>query len=330
MESWTLAQLLEDFAQRQGADTPRSYVRFGLGALDEGTYIEPGDVVMIGGSPSDGKTALALIFAYHMAKTYNVGFFSLETGKEKLEDRLVASGFQIDLRAIKHNSLDDEDWQRFADGSIEATQRRLRVFRAGGATVERITAAARAYSLDVVFIDYVQLIEPEGSNRESRAAQVAEISRALHAFAQSTGTLVVELAQLTRQSWQERAAGKERDMFDLGETSQFEKDADAILLLYRPPKNARFVEGDESTELLDEKQHRILRVAKNKEGTWGRWPLYFDGSKQSFSVLKPDSKVVMRDLVEKGRAAKRRSYTGIRGQTSLQELPKSAERGMPF
>ncbi|MBQ9647145.1 MAG: hypothetical protein IJV43_02125 [Oscillospiraceae bacterium] len=323
IESWTLAELLADFATRQADQTPKEYIGYGLAPVDEGTYTERGDIVMIGGSPSDGKTAFALITAYHMAQKYNVGFFSLETNKEKLEDRLVASGFQIDLAAIKKNSLSDEDWSRFEKGLPDASRRRLRIFRASGITADEIIWTSRAYGLDVVFIDYVQLITPEVTRGVSRADQMAEVSRTLKTFALTSNTAVVELAQLTRQ---ERGSKRERDMFDLGESSQFEKDADIILLLYRPGSDTHFIEGDKHSETLDPDKTRILRVAKNKEGRWGRWPLSFDGAHQSFSILAENSF----NAVQRAVREEKHKRSGIQGQQSFETLGQADEKGMPF
>lgn len=320
MESWALDELLLDFARRRADQTPRKFLSYGLAPLDEGTYTERGDVVMLGGSPSDGKTAFALATAYHMAATYNVGFFSLETGREKLEDRLVASGFDIDLARIKSNSLSERDWEQFARGSGEASNRRLRVFRASGATVDQIAWAAKGHGLDVIFIDYVQLISTDARKGATRAEQMAEVSRALHTFAQTSGVTVVELAQLTRQ---ERGSRRERDMFDLGESSQFEKDADLILLLYRPGPNTKFHEGDNLSETLDPAKTRILRVAKNKEGLMGRWPLVFDGAHQKFAVMSENPFAAVRRAV---RAAK--EYRAESRQMKFEEIPE--DPGNPF
>lgn len=334
VESWTVGELLTDFAQRASSDKKPEYVSFGLAPLDAGTFTLPGDVVMIGGDPSAGKTAFALCAAYHMAQRYNVGFFSLETGKDKLTDRLVASGFEVDLTAIKRHTMTESEWTRFAQGLPDATNRRLRVFRSAGMTAEQIAATARAYQLEAVFIDYVQLVEtPEGSRRENRATQMAEVSRTLHTFAQSTGTLVVELAQLTRQEPPQQRPpkkgepappDKERTMFDLAESAQFGRDADLILLICRPGNNTHLDADDPASPLLDKQKHRVLLVAKNKEFVGGRWPLAFDGAHQRFTVLT-DEKAVMRHYVAEGNAAKARNHA-----EALRELGEKDEKGMPF
>lgn len=101
-DSWTMRQMADDFFIGQDPDAPApKYITYGLDVLDNGSYTELGDVVIIGGYPSDGKTALALSMAYHMAAEYKVGFFSLETDKRKIRDRLMAHIGQISLGDIK-------------------------------------------------------------------------------------------------------------------------------------------------------------------------------------------------------------------------------------
>lgn len=323
LEAKTLAEMLQEFADRKGYEQPKEYVSLGINVIDENTFLERGDVMVIGGAPSDGKTAFALVCAFHMAKTYNVGFYSLETRYDKLEDRLVSSGFQIDFGAIKRSRMTDEDWMKFADGFEEACKRRLTILRASGMTVDQITASARARAFDVVIIDYVQLIRPTETRNVPRHDQIAEISMALHTFAQQTGTLVVELAQLNRK---ERQTKRERDMFDLGESSQLEKDADLVLLLYRPDKGTRFIEDDKDSETLDPDTTRILKIAKQKEGMRVRLPLYFDGAHQSFHVLAENAYNAIRRA---SRSAKSKSVVEGGVQQFIM-LPKSEEANMPF
>lgn len=322
-DAWTMREMLEDFFTAQDPDAPPpAYVTYGLEVLDRRNYTELGDVVMIGGYPSDGKTALALMMAYHMAAGHRVGFFSLETDKRKVRDRLVASVAQIDFDAIKRRSLGEEDWAGLAAKSSDMAGRDLTVLRAAGMTVTDIQSASRAYGFDVVVIDYVQLISPEVDRRAPRSEQMADVSRALHTFAQSTGTLVVELAQLTRQ---ERGGWREPDMHDLKESGQFEQDADIIFLLFRPNPNS----GE-----LDQDKHRILKIAKYKEGPRGKWPLYFDGPKQTFAVMTgPDGKTVMRRLVDAGKAAKAKNKAASLDQQALQqfqEISGAAAADVPF
>ncbi len=323
IDAWTMREMMEDFFRAQDPDAPLpEYVTYGLDVLDQRNYTELGDVVMIGGYPSDGKTALALMMAYHMAARYKVGFFSLETDKRKVRDRMVASVAQIDFDAIKRRTLTESDWAGLAAKSTDMSKRDLTVLRAAGMTVADIQSASQAYGFQVVVIDYVQLITPEVSRRAPRSEQMADVSRALHTFAQSSGTLVIELAQLTRQ---ERGSWREPDMHDLKESGQFEQDADIIFLLYRPSP---------SDDTLDQEKNRILKIAKYKEGPRGRWPLYFDGPKQTFSVMTDaEGKAVLRQLVNAGKKAKsknRAEATGQQTMSEFQELSAEEAGDIPF
>lgn len=322
-DAWTMREMLDDFFAAQDPDAPApEYVTFGMAAVDEGSFAELGDVVMIGGYPSDGKTALALMMAYHMAAKYKVGFFSLETGKRKVRDRMISHVAQISARDIKLRKLSEEDWSALAAKSADMAKRDLTVLQASGMTATDIQATSQAYGFQVVFIDYVQLVVPESDRRANRQEQMAGVSMALHTFAQSTGTMVVELAQLNRQ---ERGGWREPDMHDLKESGQFEQDADMIFLLFRPnPKD----------DDLDQEKNRILKVAKNKEYKRGRWPLYFDGEKQTFSIMTdPSGKEVMRQMVNAGKKAKARKRSETPGQQRMGEvveLPPGSDKNLPF
>ena len=277
VDSWTLRQMADDFFAAQDPDAPKpQYITYGLDVLDGGSYTELGDVVIVGGYPSDGKTALALSMAYHMAAEHKVGFFSLETDKRKIRDRLMAAVGQISLGDIKRRRLTDPDWVALAAKGPEMARRDLTVVQAAGMTASEIQSVSRAYGFQVILLDYIQLVTPEADARAPRSEQVADISRSFHTFAQRTGTLVVELAQLSRP---EKAKWRPPSMEDLKESGQLEQDADVILLLYRP---------DPADDTLDQDDNRILKIGKHKEGRRGTWPLAFDGDRQTFTVLGPD------------------------------------------
>ena len=281
--AYTMEDMIRDFAARQTDKTPLEYVRYGLAEVDAGTYTQPGDVVVIGGYPSAGKTALALQMAMWMARKWRVGFFSLETDHRKVTDRAIAMLNDISFTAIKRHELTDKDWERFAAKSAENAGLKFTLIEAAGWGVSDITSAAEAYDFDVIFIDYVQLIRPSTTN-PMRSEQVAEISRELHAFAQSRKKLVIELAQLTRE---DRAAAPKKGrpqqneprMSDLKESGQLEQDADMIFMVYRP------VEGGD----YDPAKSRFLRIVKNKEGLLLRTLLWFDGDKQTFTPMTMES-----------------------------------------
>lgn len=308
IDSWNTREMLDDFYAVQDPEAAApEYIKTGLSIIDECSYIELGDVLVIGGEPSSGKTAFSLMMAYHMAKDHKVGFFSLETAKQKVRDRLVAHMAQVEFNAIKRRELGEKDWTSVATHGADFVKRDLTVLRASGMTAAEIQAVSQAYGFEIIVIDYVQLIVPEGDRKAIRSEQIAEISRSLHTFAQKTGTLVVELAQIARM---DRSSGwRELDMHDLKESGQLEADADMIFMLFRPnPKD----------EALDHDRHRILKIAKNKEHRQGAWPVYFDGARQTFCTMAEEdgrSKQTLRQLQSAGKAARNKNH--IQGQQTM-------------
>ena len=263
-----MSQMLLAFTDRHSGE-PVEYITWGLPKVDGGTYTEMGDMVVLGGSPSAGKTALAVTMAYHQAKDRRVGFYSLETSQYKLADRLMANLAGIELSAIKRNEITGEEWQRVADESDRIRGRKLELIEASGMTVQDIQADALAHRYEIVYIDYLQLIEPE-TRRVNRTEQVSGISRGLQQLAHGTGRLVVALSQLTRAEYTDKHEPIEPTMSALRESGQIEQDADVILLLYLEEPNR------------PEASRRVLKIAKNKEGTRGRIYLVFDGQFQRF------------------------------------------------
>ena len=263
-----MAQMLLTFTDRHSG-TPVEYMTWGLPKVDAGTYTEMGDMVVLGGYPSAGKTALAVSMAYHQAKDRRVGFYSLETNQYKLADRLMANLAGIEMPTIKRNEITGEQWKRVADRSDRIRARQLDLIEASGMSAQDIQADALAHRYEIVYIDYLQLIEPE-TRKVNRTEQVSVISRDLQKLAHGTGRLVVALSQLSRPDKVAEDKVVEPTMSDLRESGQIEQDADAIMLLYLEEPGRPDV------------SRRILKVAKNKEGTRGRIYLVFDGQFQRF------------------------------------------------
>ena len=140
---------------------------------------------------------------------------------------------------------------------------------ASGMSAQDIQADSLAHRYEIVYIDYLQLIEPE-TRRVNRTEQVSAISRDLQKLAHGTGRLVVALSQLSRAEHTGKNEQVEPTMSDLRESGQIEQDADAIMLLYLEEPNR------------PESSRRVLKIAKNKEGTRGRIFLVFDGQFQRF------------------------------------------------
>ena len=314
VQRMSAAELLRDFRSRHKGKRPE-YLSWGFRKLDEGLYTEAGDFVIVGGYPSAGKTALALQFAWHMAKTKRVGFYSLETRTSKLADRSLAALAKIDMGAIKHNSLSNDHWLQLDAMEKHIAAADLTMIQAGGMTVQDIQADALANRYEVIFIDYLQLIHtPRIINRTEA---VTSISLGLHRMAQANNITVIALSQLRRPESQKGGAETAPGMSSLRESGQLEQDADTIMLLYK--------------EKPDEPQsRRILKVAKNKEGVIGKIFLDFDGSTQVFAQ-SGDTYEVMRELQADGRRAKQRNHLEAQAaQVGFRDVTDEPDEDLPF
>lgn len=246
-------------------DRTPQYLPWGINFLDEGLTAEAGDYIVLGGYPSDGKTALALSMAYHQAGSLRVGFFSLETKPSKLFNRVFSSAAQVSGPRIKRRKLTDDDFGRLESKAEEIRTRDLYMIRSSSMTVEDIASYTKAKRFDVIYIDYLTLIQAPGRTEFDQATY---ISKSLHRLAQDTGVTVIALSQLSRP---ENGKVKSPTLASLRSSGQIEQDADIVLFVYR-----------EEPGML--RSRRILAVAKNKEGETGRIPLLFNGETQSFRV----------------------------------------------
>ncbi len=261
VECLSMEQGLVQFYQELEKKTV--YLPWGLDFLDEDLTAESGDYIVLGGYPSDGKTALALSLAYRQARDMRVGFFSLETKPSKLFHRIYSAAAQVSSSRIKRRSLTEDDHFLLERKAEELRTRKLALIQASSMSVEDIAAYTRAQRYQVIYIDYLTLIQAPGRTEYDQATY---ISKALHRLAQDTGITVVALSQLARPS---SGAVRVPTLSSLRSSGQIEQDADIVLFVYR-----------EEPGVL--RSRRILDVAKNKEGRTGRIPLLFDGETQTF------------------------------------------------
>ena len=264
-----MSKCMVEFTDR--LDTVPQGIPWSFSFLNEELAIEPGCFVILGGRPSDGKTALALHFAYKQAETLKVGFFSLETGRRTLFSRLVSSVAGIPGKKIRRRNLSEIEYGLIEANSESIVSHDLRIIEAAGWTVEQIEARVMARKFDVIYVDYLQLIQ-SSSRRNNRQDEVADISRALANMARKHGIIVCALSQMPRPATGKRT---EPTMSDLRESGQIEQDADAIMFIWRK---------DETTSDAE----RTLSLVKNKEGRLGTWPLVFRGEIQRFVPDDPD------------------------------------------
>ena len=282
-EDLSLTDLIGDYLDRMRDTTPPDYLSWGMEKLDQVLAVSPGKFVILAADSSVGKTALALQFAAHIAGTgKRVGFFSIETDKESLTDRLMAERqlAGIPLPATKAKKLTPDDFQRAGETGMRSDQMQLRVLRKFD-TIPAIRARTLARKFDVIFIDYVQLIDAPG---DKRSEVVTGISMSLHRMAQQLGVTVVGLSQITPEAKGSRSAPTKDD---LRESRQLKQDADVIMIL--SPSNAE--EDPENTRILD--------VAKNKDGRCGKIKLRFEPQYMTFTEL-----ITLSGLRSEGQAIK--------------------------
>lgn len=254
-DAWTYEDVLNDYVLHM--DEKPVYIKTGLERLDEALHISPGDFIIIGGRPSAGKTALSLQIAANMAKqNYTVYYFSLETSKRKLGARLMANQIYCPLDTVKNKAVSLNE----IDGQAKNMKMPLYIRSAAGKNVAWMKAQALRKKAQVIFVDYLQLIHETGA--KDRYAAITAISIALHELAQTTGIVVVALAQLNRNP---SKPGATPTNSDLRESGQIEQDADAIILL----------SGDNPDKYL-------FRLSKNKEGEIGDLPITFNKQIQRF------------------------------------------------
>lgn len=314
VEVLPLAEATVDFLDAQSFQQTPAYLTWGIEALDEGLFTELGDFVVIGGYPSAGKTLLSLQMALHLAEDHRVGYFSLETNPRKLTDRILAHRAQIPLAKIKRHALAQGDWDRMRDAAQKVGKLQLDLIWAGGMRVQDIRAVTLQKSYEVIFVDYLQLVQGQGRDRYE---QVTSVSIGLHTLAQDCGVAVIALAQLTRP---DKTGGKQvaPSMNSFRESGQIEQDADVAMLLY-------------PDDLNDNGSARTLKVSKNKEGGKLLLSLDFDGQRQTMTPVEPPPhKKVMGHLVSAGKAAKQRSRMQTQTQiVDFQELT-GADPQLPF
>jgi replicative DNA helicase len=244
-------------------DDKPEYISTGLKVLDNNLHLVLGNFVVIGGRPSAGKTALSLQLACEIAKSgRKVAYFSLETDPDTLYARIISNQLGVPLHTVKNKTVSIDELDRLA--AIKKYP--LYVRSAAGKGVGWIRTQSIRMQAKVVFIDYLQLIHQAGA--KDRYSAVTEISMALHEFAQSTGTLVVALAQLNRET---ARTGIPPTAADLRESGQIEQDADAIILL-----------AQNVTTKKRPEPHYHFALEKNKEGNVGSLDITFQMETQQF------------------------------------------------
>jgi replicative DNA helicase len=210
----------------------------GFGDLDELTSgFQRGELIIIGGRPSMGKTAFALNVAQHIGIELRepVAIFSLEMAKEQLAFRLLCAEAMVNASSIRKGFIQKEDWHKLTSAASRLTDAPIFIDDSSSISVLELRAKARRlkmeHGLSMVVVDYLQLMRGRGSF-ERREQEISEISRSLKALAKELNVPVIAVSQLNR-SVESRRPPKPI-LADLRESGAIEQDADVILFLYRP------------------------------------------------------------------------------------------------
>ena len=206
--------------------------------LDEKTSgFQRSDLIILAARPSMGKTAFALSVARNAAaKDARIVFFSLEMSKEQLSQRLISMESGVDLQKLRTGELDDEDWKNITASLNELSTAAITIDDTPGISLMEIKNKCRRMKaekgLDLILLDYMQLLNYEGGRAESRQQEITAISRALKQLAREMNCPVIVLSQLSRAP-EQRTNDHRPILSDLRESGSIEQDADVVLFLYR-------------------------------------------------------------------------------------------------
>ncbi|MCC6134724.1 MAG: replicative DNA helicase [Candidatus Contendobacter sp.] len=233
-----LARTVERIDLLFQSDNPITGLPTGWPDFDDKTAgLQPGELIVIAGRPSMGKTSLAMNIVEYAALHVKcpVAVFSLEMPGESLIMRLMSSLGRIDQHRIRTGRLEEEDWPRLTSAVTMLSQARLFIHHSAVLSPNELRAQARRLhrqegQLGLIMVDYLQLMKVPGTN-ENRTNEVSEISRSLKALAMELSVPVVALSQLNRTL--EQRGDKRPIMSDLRESGAIEQDADLICFIYR-------------------------------------------------------------------------------------------------
>ncbi|MBM3384906.1 MAG: replicative DNA helicase [Betaproteobacteria bacterium] len=276
-----LARVFEriDHLYHQDNKSDVTGVATGFTDLDEKTAgFQPGDLIIVAGRPSMGKTALALNIAEHVAMKEGgpVAIFSMEMGATQLAMRLLGSLARVDQHKMRTGRLNDEEWEKLSAAMGKLHEAPIFIDETAALNALELRARARRMSrqygkLGLVLVDYLQLMSASSAG-ENRATEISEISRSLKALAKELSVPVVALSQLNRAL--ESRNDKRPMMSDLRESGAIEQDADVILFIYR--EEVYFPEKPEARGTAE------IIIGKQRNGPIGKVELTFLGEHTRF------------------------------------------------
>lgn len=241
--------------------------------------LKKSDLIILAARPSMGKTAFAMNIASQASRKHATLVFSLEMSTPQLAERFVAADTRIHATKIQHRNLTSGELEGVIDGIDRLGERRLFFDDRLGTTLAEMKLKARKvkreYGLDLIIIDYLQLMQSEAQWQGNRVQQVSEISRGLKCLARDLEIPVLALSQLSRSL--ELRADKRPILSDLRESGSIEQDADIVMFLHRE----EYYDRDDA----DKKGLAELIIAKNRNGAIGTLPFRFQPEYQLFTEI---------------------------------------------
>ncbi|MCH9674031.1 MAG: replicative DNA helicase [Gammaproteobacteria bacterium] len=265
-------------------DNPITGVATGFSDLDLKTSgLQSGDLIIVAGRPSMGKTAFAMNLVENAALGAGlpVAVFSMEMPSEQLTMRMMSSLGRIDQHKVRTGRLDDDDWPRLTSALTMLNETKIFLDDTPALTPTEIRARCRrlkrAHGLGLIVIDYLQLMQVAGTS-ENRTGEISEISRSLKGLAKELAVPVVALSQLNRSL--EQRPNKRPMMSDLRESGAIEQDADVILFIYR---------DEVYNEDTPDKGTAEVIIGKQRNGPIGMVRLTFINHITKFENFAPDA-----------------------------------------
>jgi replicative DNA helicase len=273
--------------------------------------LQPSDLIVLAARPAMGKTSLVTNIAFNVAKAYVgerqpdgvikrldggiVGFFSLEMSSEQLATRIVAEQSGVASYKIRRGEITDDDFRRVAEAAREMERLPFYIDQTGGISIAQLTARARRLKrqkgLDMLVVDYLQLLSGSSKKGENRVQELTEITTGLKALAKELSVPIIALSQLSRQV--ENRDDKRPQLSDLRESGSIEQDADVVMFIYREEYYLKNKEPKPGTEEHFKWQAEMEQVhgraeviiGKQRHGPTGTVPLHFDADITRFSNL---------------------------------------------
>jgi replicative DNA helicase len=263
-----------------------------------------------------GKTTLATNIAFHVARTYAwepqsdgsrktvnggvVAFFSLEMSAEQLAMRLLAEVSGVSSDRLRKGEIDASEFARVRDAALDIQEAPLFIDATGGLSIAKLTARARrlkrSSGLDLIVVDYLQLLTTDGSKGDNRVQEVSQITGGLKALAKELSVPIIALSQLSRQV--ENREDKRPQLSDLRESGSIEQDADVVMFIYREAYYKGRAEPREGTpehlqwqEEMDQIRNiSEVIIGKQRHGPIGTVKLSFNEEITKFGNLARDGR----------------------------------------